>query len=248
MVLAAVVVSFAAGVVAGPWLRGLVFAHTVEYRQPLRCRCPFCGRLVVPVALHGLVAVAPVDGRCPICRTVIGPPTGHIEFIAAAVITLLALHAPSAWVLAAWCWTGLLGIALAAIDTTVHRLPDPLTVAAALGTLLLLAVAAVATGDYPALLRAVLGGLGLGLTYLILILATSTGMGRGDGQLALAIGTCLGWINIPTILTATAAAFLLASAYVTTLLVTSRLSRRDPIAFGPFMLLGALTTILLTTP
>ncbi len=246
MVLTTIVGSLAAGVVAGPWLRGLVFAHTVEYRQPIRSRCPFCGHPVVPVVLRGLAAMAPVDGRCPTCRTAIGPPTGAMELVAAVVIALLALHAPSGWVLAAWSWAGLLGVALAAIDAAVHRLPDPLTVAAVLGALLLLCVAAVATDDYPALIRSVLAALGLGLVYLVPILATSTGMGRGDGQLALTIGACLGWVSIPAVLTASVAAVVLAGAYVTAMLATGRLSRRDPVAFGPFMLLGALVSVLLT--
>jgi leader peptidase (prepilin peptidase)/N-methyltransferase len=84
-------------------------------------------------------------------------------------------------VLAAWCWAGLLGIALALIDAAVHRLPDPLTVAALSGAVLLLAAAAVAAGDYHALVRAALCGLGLGGAYLIPILAPGIGMGRGDG-------------------------------------------------------------------
>jgi leader peptidase (prepilin peptidase)/N-methyltransferase len=246
MLLTTVVAAVGAGVIPGPWLRGLVFAHTVEYRQPARSRCPSCGHVAVPVALRGLVAVAPVDGRCPTCRTVLGPPAGSVEVFAAIVIAVLALQAPSGWVLAAWCWAGLLGVALALIDAAVHRLPDLLTVAATAGALLLLCMAAIASGDYHALIRAVLCGLGLGVVYLVPILATSTGMGRGDGQLALTIGVCLGWVSITAVLTATIAAVLLAAAYVAAMLLTGRLGRRDPVAYGPFMLLGALISVVVT--
>jgi leader peptidase (prepilin peptidase) / N-methyltransferase len=246
MVLNTVVFAAVVGLIAGPWLRGLIFAHTVEYRQPTRSRCPYCGHVVVPVAWRGLAAAAPPDGRCPTCGTVIGPPTGAVEVLAATVIAILSLHAPSGWVVAAWCWAGLLGVALAAIDAAVHRLPDPLTIAAALGALLLLSGAAATTGDHHALIRAVLSGIGLGAVYLVPILATSTGMGRGDGQLALAIGLCLGWVSVAAVITATVAAVLLAAAYVAAMLSTGRLGRRDPVAYGPFMLLGALAAVLLT--
>jgi len=244
-VLTTIVAAVTVGMFAGPWLRGLVFAHTVGYGQPLRRRCPFCGHHAVPVALWGLAAVAPVDGRCPTCGTVLGPPTGAVELLAATVVAMLALHAPSGWVLAAWCWVGLLGVALAIVDAAVHRLPDPLTVAAALGALLLLSMAAVTTGDYPALLRALLSGLGLGAVYLVPILAGSTGMGRGDGQLALAIGVCLGWVSIAAVLTATIAAVLLAGLYVAVMLLGGHLGRRDAVAYGPFMLFGTLAAVLL---
>jgi leader peptidase (prepilin peptidase) / N-methyltransferase len=247
MVLTTIVAAVAVGVIAWPWLRGLVFAHTVAYGQPVRSRCPLCGHLAVPVALHGLAAVAPVDGRCPTCRNPIGPAAGAVEVLAAPVVALLTLHAPSGWVLVAWCWAGLLGVALALIDAAVHRLPDPLTVAAILGVLPLLVVAAAATGDYPALIRAVLGGLGLGAVYLVPILATSTGMGRGDGHLAVVIGVCLAWVSIAAILTATVAAVLLAGGYVAVQLRAGHLGRRDPVAFGPFMLLGALVSVVLSS-
>jgi leader peptidase (prepilin peptidase)/N-methyltransferase len=174
------------------------------------------------------------------------PTCRRHEVLAAIAIAVLALQAPSGWVLAAWCWAGLLSVALALIDAAVHRLPDPLTVAATIGALLLLCVAALATGDDRALLRAVLAGLGLGAVYLVPILTTSTGMGRGDGQLAVTIGVCLGWISITALLTATIAAVLLAAAYVAAMLRTGRLGRRDPVAYGPFMVLGALVSVVLT--
>jgi leader peptidase (prepilin peptidase)/N-methyltransferase len=243
MSLTTILTAVAVGVAAGPWLRGLVFAYTVPYGQPPRSRCPTCGHHVVPVAWRGLAAL--ITGRCPHCTTAIGPPTGTVELLAAAVVVPLAVHAPSVWVLAAWCWAGLLGVALAIIDTAVHRLPDPLTLTAAGGALLLLAVAAITTDNPHALLRAVLAALGLGLVYLIPILA-GTGMGRGDAQLALVIGACLGWTSISTVITATIGAVLLAAAYVAGMLLTRRLGPKDPVAYGPFMLIGALAALVLT--
>jgi leader peptidase (prepilin peptidase)/N-methyltransferase len=149
-------------------------------------------------------------------------------------------------VLAAWCWAGLLGVALGLVDAAVYRLPDILTTAAAVGAILLLAAAAVATADHHSLIRAVLAALGLGAVYLVLVLVPGSGLGRGDGQLAVVIGACLGWISISAVVTATIAAILLAAAYVVVCRIAGRLGARDPVPFGPFMLIGALTAVIVT--
>jgi leader peptidase (prepilin peptidase)/N-methyltransferase len=68
-------------------------------------------------------------------------------------------------------------------------------------------------------------------------------MGRGDAQLAVAIGGCLGWLGLTVVVTATIAAVLLAAGHVLTGMATGRLARRDPVPFGPYMLLGALIAV-----
>jgi leader peptidase (prepilin peptidase)/N-methyltransferase len=246
MSLTALLAATTTGGCAGPWLRGLVFAHTVAYRQPPRSRCPTCATLVVPVALRGVVALAPLDGRCPSCATGIGPPPGTVELIAAAVLFLIALHAPSDWVLAAWCWAALFAVALALIDTAVLRLPDILTATAGLGALILLGLAAAATDQPNDYTRSALGGASLGLLYLAPILSTRMSMGRGDGHLAVVIGVCLGWISFQAIMTATTTAALIALLYSGTMLATRRLHRADPVPVGPIMLLGALAALTFT--
>ncbi len=244
MSLTPILAAASAGVLAGPWLRGLVFAHSVAYGQPPRSTCPTCATDVVPVAGRGLAAVAPIRGRCPTCAARIGPPAGSVEVLAAIVLAILAWHAPSVWVLAAWSWAGLLGVALALIDAAVLRLPDTLTVAAGVGVLVLLGAAAVATGQPHALVRALLAALGLGLLYLIAVLA---GMGRGDGQLAPIVGACLGWISIAAVLAATIAAVMIGCVYVLVMLAAKRLRPSDAVPYGPFILLGALAAVAFST-
>jgi leader peptidase (prepilin peptidase)/N-methyltransferase len=249
-VIAAVAMAGAAlttGVVAGPWLRGLVFAHTVPYGVPPRGRCPFCGHVVAPVAWGGLAAIGPVDGRCPTCAQRVGPLPAGVELVTALVLLMLAVRAPSGWVLAAWSWAALFAVALTLIDIAVYRLPDILTTPAALGTAVLLTVAALTEGDLEALISAALGALGLGLFHLILVLIPGVGMGRGDAQLAVVVGVSLGWLGFSTVVTATVAAVLLAAGHVTVGLATGRLQRRDPVPYGPFMLLGALVAIVTTS-
>jgi hypothetical protein len=56
------------GLVGGPWLRGLVYAHTVPYGQAPRGSWGRCGTTLVRVPWRALRAVAPAQGRCPACR------------------------------------------------------------------------------------------------------------------------------------------------------------------------------------
>jgi leader peptidase (prepilin peptidase)/N-methyltransferase len=226
MSLTAVLATAGAGLLAGPWLRGLVFAHSVPAGQPPRGGCPSCHTPVAATRWRALLAVAPLRGRCPACATRIGPRPGPVELIAAAVLAVLAACAPSAWVFAAWGWAALLGIALAWIDIVMFRLPDTLTTTAAAGVLTLLGVAAATTGQPHPLIRAV-----------------AAGMGRGDAHLAVAIGACLGWRSLGTVTDATRNTILLAAGWVLIMLVIRRLRRRDPVAYGVFILLGALLAV-----
>jgi leader peptidase (prepilin peptidase)/N-methyltransferase len=230
-------------VLAGPWLRGLVFAHSVAYSQPPRAWCPTCGTVVVAVRWRALLAVAPAQGRCRTCATRIGPPPGPVELLAAAVLAVLAGCAPSPWVFAAWGWAALLGIALAWIDVTMFRLPDTLTTTATIGVLTLLGIATAATGQPHPLIRAVAAALILGLLYLVAVLVPGAGMGRGDAHLAVAVGACLGWRSLGTVAVATRDTILLAAGYVLIMLAVRRVRRRDPVAYGVFILLGALLAI-----
>jgi leader peptidase (prepilin peptidase)/N-methyltransferase len=198
---------------------------------------------VVATRLRALVAVAPLRGRCRTCAGRIGPRPGPVELLAAAVLAVLAACAPSGWVLAAWGWAALLGIALAWIDITVLRLPDTLTTAATAGVLTLLGVAATTSAQPHPLIRAVAAAVGLGLLYLIAVLVPGGGMGRGDAHLAVAIGACLGWRSLSTVTDATRNTILLAAGWVLIMLAIRRLRRRDPVAYGVFILLGALLAI-----
>ena len=240
MSLTAALITAAIGLLAGPWLRGLIYAHSVPAGQPPRAACPNCGTPVVWLRWQALLAVAPLRGRCRRCATRIWPRAGVVEALAAVVLAVLAGAAPSAWVLAAWGWAALLGITLAFIDIAVFRLPDILTTAATTGVLVLLSIAAATSGHPHPLIRAVVAALVLGLLYLIAVLAPGGGMGRGDAHLAVATGACLGWRSLGAVAEATRDTILLAAGYVLIMLLVRRLRRRSPIAYGVFILLGAL--------
>jgi leader peptidase (prepilin peptidase)/N-methyltransferase len=228
---------FLLGGLLGPVLRARIFHHSVPSDQRWRRECPQCSHAVVP----GLVAVLPPTGRCPSCRARIGPPPFAVELATGTVLALFALRVGEVWVLAALGWLAAIGVALWFVDVAVHRLPDQLTYAAFAGVLVLL----LASGDVPRVGWAVLNGLGMAAFYLLLILVYPAGMGLGDAKLALSLGTALGWSGWVVTVLGTAAGFFLAGLFAAVALALGRVTRKSRIPHGPFMLLGALATVLL---
>jgi leader peptidase (prepilin peptidase) / N-methyltransferase len=232
----------AAGVTAGPFLRGVILHYSTPSGEPPPRNCPACDGLILaagrPWRLH-----LPPTGRCPVCRDRIGPPLLAVELLTAAVLAVIAVRTTSAWELAAFAWLAVVAVPLAFIDVAVHRLPDKLTATAYAGTLALLAVTAF-TGHHPGQLgRATLAGAALASLYLIMFLASPASIGLGDGKMAASVGTALGWLGWRTLVTGTVASFLSAGLFAVLLLVLRRAKRTDHMAYGPFILFGALAAI-----
>lgn len=227
----------AAGLVAGHLLRGLVFRLSVPAGAPDRVACPGCdgqlGRWL--------------PRRCPRCGHALGTPL-VLELATAAVLALLAGRFGGHLLTLALGFLGVLGVALAAIDISVQRLPDRLTLPAYPVLIALLAVAALAGHDLGALWRALLGGLVLAAGYLLLGLARPGQLGGGDIKLAGLAGLVLGWLGWRAVLTGAALGFILAALASLVLLAAHRITLRGAISFGPYLLAGALLATLAMGP
>jgi leader peptidase (prepilin peptidase)/N-methyltransferase len=227
----------AAGLAAGSVLRGLVFRLSVPAGAPDRVACPGCD-----AHLHRWSAT-----RCRQCGRALGVPA-VLELAAAAVLALLAGRFGGQPLTLALGFLGALGVALAAIDISVQRLPDRLILPAYPVLIALLAVAALTGHDLAALGRALLGGLVLAGGYLLLGLARPGQLGGGDVKLAGLAGLVLGWLGWRAVLTGAAAGFILAGLASLALLAARRVTLRGAISFGPFLLGGALLAILAAGP
>jgi leader peptidase (prepilin peptidase)/N-methyltransferase len=219
-------------------------ANSTEAGQPLRITCPACSAEVLPGRWRWL-SVLPVTGRCPACRTRIGPYPLAAETAAGLVLAFAAARATSGWELAALAWLALIAVPLAFTDLAVHRLPDLLTATAFTGTLALLAAAAVAGHQPGHRARAAIGATALACFYLALCLIRPGEMGLGDAKLAASIGLVLGWASWQALLTGTFAGFALAAIYGGARLATHRATRTTQLPLGPFILLGALAALAL---
>ena len=219
------------GVLLSPVLRGQISLHSVPTDSPWRTNCPSCDRSTLLIG---------VTGRCRGCRMRLGPPPFSVELIAAGALGLLATLIHDPLPLLAFGWIAAVGVVLAFVDVAVHRLPDRLTFAAFGGALPLLAIA-----DLRRAAWALVGAIALGAVYLLLVVTNPGGMGLGDAKLALCLGLALGWYGWVAVIYGACAGFLLAGLYALILLALRKVTRKDSLAHGPFMLLGALAALAL---
>ncbi|NBM17317.1 prepilin peptidase [Streptomyces sp. GC420] len=209
-------------------------------------RCAACAAVTVP----GPRAAAAPPESAPLPGAVSGGPAYGPHAVPLAVTGALAAAALACAVgprpeLGVWLLLVPAGILLAVVDRAVHRLPDVLTLplaAVALGLLGLAAAHPEAAGSWTG---ALLGGLALGGGYFVLFLAHPNGMGFGDVKLAVTLGVALGWYGWGVLFTGAFAGFLYGAVYGFALLVRGRAGRRTAMPFGPFMIAGAFTGLLL---
>lgn len=225
----------AAGLLAGAALRGIVFRLSVPSGEPPRATCRRCA-----APLRRWLVL-----RCASCGASLGLPVA-LEIATAAVLALMLGRLGGHPDAIAFCFFGALGVALAAIDIAVQRLPDPLTLPAYPILIALLAIAALAGHDFSALGRALLGGLAMGGGFLLLALVAPGQLGGGDVKLAGLAGLVLGWLGWPAIIAGVALAFVLSAVVSLVLLAARRLKLSSSISFGPFLLGGALLATLVS--
>ena len=223
------------GVPAGAVLRGPVFRLAVPSGEPDRTACPRC-----EAAAGGWVAV-----RCRECGGWFGQPMAF-EVVTALVLALVCARFAGSPAVVAFGFLGAVGVALGAIDIAVHRLPDKLTLPAYPALVFLLGIAAVAGHSGAAFVRALLGGAALTCAYFLLAVLRPGQLGAGDVKLAGLIGLALGWLGWPVLFAGAALGFALSALVSLGLLAARRISLRDSICFGPFMLGGALLAMLVS--
>ncbi|MEV4775188.1 A24 family peptidase [Microbacterium sp. LTA6] len=145
-------------------------------------------------------------------------------------------------VLAVVVHLALLGIGgwLLVIDVRTHRLPNRIVLPTLVALLVLVVAEALLTGQSRPLIGAVLGMLILGGFYAALRMVSREGMGGGDVKLAAVIGVVLGWHGWQALAVGAASAFVLGALYALVLMALRRADRSTRIAFGPWMIVGAI--------
>ena len=231
------------------------FLNVVVHRVPLGLSvvspgssCPACGS---PVRARDNVPVLSwvlLRGRCRDCRSPISWRYPALELGTAVVFACVAAVVGPTWALPAYLYLAAIAVALALIDLDVRRLPDPIVLPSYAVTGVLLAVASWGEDDWPALLRAGLGGVSLFVLYVVLFVVKPGGMGLGDVKLAGVLGLYLGWWGWAALAVGGFAAFLLGGLAGCVLLASGRAGRASRIPFGPYMLAGALSALWVAAP
>ena len=129
--------------------------------------------------------------------------------------------------LPAFCYLAGIGVPLAVIDARCQRLPDALTLP-----------------SYPV-------ALAWGV-FLFQVLLYPAGLGWGDVKLAGLLGLYLGWLggawlNQGALVAGLFLGYLFAAAAGLALIAARRASRKSRLPFGPYLLAGTLSAILLSS-
>ena len=227
------------------------FLNVVIYRVPRDLSivrpgsaCPGCHATITARDNIPVLSWLLLRGRCRRCGIRISPRYPLVELLTAGVWLALGWWAirpdgiPA--LLPLLLILGSAGVALFFIDLEHHRLPDVIVLPLYPVTVAGLAVAGVASGEWPLLSVAV--GVGAWLVVIggLWLLTGGRGMGFGDVKLAPILGATLGWVGVMPAIVAIFAAFGLGAIVGLALMAARRAGRRSALPFGPFLLVGAL--------
>lgn len=165
-------------------------------------------------------------------------------FVTAVLFGLLAWRLGFGAELLAFSALALIGVRLAMIDLAELRLPASLVLPLYPATVGLLGLDAVIDSAYLDLLRAVIGMIVLPGAYLAVALISRGGIGSGDIRLAGPVGLLLAWQSWIAVLIGTVLAFVYANIAVLARIASGRAIRHVQVPFGPVMLGGMFTTVL----
>ncbi|MCH7998423.1 MAG: prepilin peptidase [Chloroflexi bacterium] len=199
------------------------------------CRCPHCHHALRPLQLIPIVGVAWSRGRCPDCdrrlplRAFLLTPGSAALFVTAELV--VAGFGPA--LLAGFFAT----VFLALIFTDLERRLIPNRVV--YPSLLLAAAFSWAWPDRSVLEIFSGGATALILTSVMFIVGRGA-LGLGDVKMSILMGLVVG---LPSVIVGILIGTLAAGAFILPLMILRVLNRRDYIAYGPFIAIGAVVAL-----
>jgi leader peptidase (prepilin peptidase)/N-methyltransferase len=185
------------------------------------------------------------DGPRPMPATVVRTRWGQAMVLTTAGLwAAMAARVGESWVLPADLAVTAALVALTVVDLRQRLLPRRIVGAAFLLTLALLGLAAAATSDGDALVRALLCAAGAYLGFLLLRLVNPAALGGGDVTLAALLGLILGYRSVAAVLTGLALGAILAAGFALGALATGRARPDTALSYGPFLAAGAMVILL----
>jgi leader peptidase (prepilin peptidase) / N-methyltransferase len=218
--------------------------------------------LVVGCSLLGLVIgwmLDPVITRVPRKQPVLGPPAPDepasprgrriaVALINAALFGAMAARFDDSWTLVAYLvLTGAL-VALAAIDLETYLLPNRIVYPLTVAMLVLLPLGLLADGDTDDIGRGLLAGVIAFAAFFVVHLISPRGMGFGDVKLSFTLGLALGCVGWGEMILGLFLGFFYGAIIGLVILAVSKRGRGQAVPFGPFLVAGAVTALLVGTP
>jgi leader peptidase (prepilin peptidase) / N-methyltransferase len=188
-----------------------------------------------------LAARFPLDDGHDATGPAVRPPV--VELATALLFPLTALRFGLSWELPAYLFLAGTAVLLTVVDLQHQLLPNRIVVPSIGIGAALLAVAALGSGEWSPLLRAVEAAALLFVVFFVLVLISPRSIGMGDAKLAALLGLYLGWLGWEIVLLGIAAGFVVQAVLAGLLLATRRIGLKGQLPFGPAMLLGAALVI-----
>jgi leader peptidase (prepilin peptidase)/N-methyltransferase len=210
--------------------------------------CPRCGTPIRPRDNVPVLSWLLLRGRCRSCRAPISARYPLVELGTGILFALVAWEFGYSLATPAYLYLAAISVALALIDLDVHRLPDAIVLPSYVVVPVLLTVASWGADDWPALLRAGIGGAALFTFYLVARVVYPPGMGLGDVKLAGLLGMYMAWVGWGALAIGSFGAFLLGGVFSIGLILARRAGRKSGVPFGPWMILGAALGIAVGEP
>ena len=135
-------------------------------------------------------------------------------------------------------------VAQSIVDAATHRLSRRITMSTILFGGPLLVIAAIVADDPGRLVVSFACTVLLFVVFLLLWVLSRGGIGGGDVRLAIVMGMYLGWLGVSYVLVAVIVASVCGGIVALLLLVSRRATRTTRLAFGPYLALGTLVSIM----
>lgn len=223
------------------------FLNVCIYRIPKKesivfpsSHCPKCDH---PLEFYDLVPVLSYifqRGRCRYCGDAISPRYALVELLNALMYLVVFYFYGFTLDFIFYAIITSILIVITFVDLDIMEIPDIFVVSLLLVSVLHKALNCFIYNIEFGFLDSLLGFLVSGILFLLIITVSKGGMGGGDMTLIAALGFILGLKKIAvTILLS----FLYGSIISIFLLASKLKTRKDPIPFGPFIVLGFFTSL-----
>jgi len=235
--------------VIGGGLVGLLvgsFVNVVAHRIPRgisivrpASACPVCGYEIRPRDNIPIAGWLILRGKCRDCSAPISIRYPLVEAITGGAFAVAAALLGPVWVLPAFWWFSGVTIALVLTDLDFRRIPNRILYPGWVVATILLGGGAALDGDLSQFGRALIGGAGYFALLLLVALVARGGFGFGDVKLAALLGQFAAYRSWESLFVGVFSAFVIGGLLSILLLLSRRVGRKDAIAFGPSMTLGA---------
>ena len=202
--------------------------------------CPVCSHKLAWYDNVPLFSYLSLKGECRYCKTSISLQYPLIESLNAIIYIFLYFRFGFSPIFVFYALVSSALIAIAIIDLKELIIPDSLVISIIALTVFYKAINYFVYSVSPDILDSIFGLLAAGGLFLAIVIFSGGGMGGGDVTLIGALGFVLGLKNIFLVIFLS---FLYGATISIFLLATKLKTRKDPIPFGPFIILGFFTTI-----